>query len=95
MSSSFSDKLTKLAGLLLLALGFAIFQYFFIPISVSNDSKGFYVNPTSFLHGSEKIQGVAGDFCSQKGQTLEKFHSGSKSMGGEYQHVYRFNCVAR
>ena len=94
MFKNLSEKLPKLAGLLLLALGFSVFQYFFIPISISKDSSGFYVNPTSFLHGSEKIESLADEFCGQKGQRIERFRRGSKSMGGEYQTVYRFDCVS-
>ncbi|MGC6472898.1 MAG: hypothetical protein ACON4W_08500 [Parvibaculales bacterium] len=95
MFQNLPEKLLKLAGLLLLALGLGVFQYYFVPITVSKDSRGFYVNPTSFLHGSEKIESLADEFCGQKGQRVNRFRSGSKSMGGKYQSVYRFDCVAR
>ena len=92
MLENIKEKWPRLVGLLALALAFAVFQYFFIPISIDKDSRGFYVKPTSFLHGSDKIRGIAGDFCHQRGLKVTRFRMGSKSMGGEYRQVQRFDC---
>ena len=92
MFRSISDNWPSWFGMILLALGFAVFQYFFIPISIGKDARGHYVHPTSFLHGSNKIQGVAQEFCSQTNQSVINFRMSSKSMGGERNRVFRFDC---
>ena len=42
----------------------------------------------------EKIESLADEFCGQKGKRVKRFRRGSKSMGGRYETVYRFDCVA-
>lgn len=92
MFKTISDNWHRWLGMALLALGFSVFQYYFIPISIDKDTRGHYVNPTSILHGRDKINRVAQEFCDQNGQQISNFRITTKSIGGESHKVYRFNC---
>lgn len=92
MLENLKEKWPRFVGLTALALAYAVFQYFFVPISIHTDSRGFYVAPTSFLHGSDKIRGHAEAVCKQRGLKIMRFRMSTKSMGGKTEHVYRFDC---
>ena len=93
MLNIISDNWLKWVGIAVLAIGFSVFQYFFIPISINTDTRGHYVNPTSILHGSGKIKRVAQEFCNKNGDQVNKFHLTTKAIGGKNHEVYRFNCT--
>ena len=88
-----SENRLKWLCLVLLAIGYSVFQYFFIPISVDKDNRGYYVNPTSILHGRDKINRIAQAHCQKNGDEISDFHITTKSIGGKSYEVYRFNCA--
>lgn len=93
MLDKISDNWPKLAGLAVLAVGFSVFQYFFVPISIDKDERSYYVNPTSIFHGSDKIKGIAEEFCNKSGKQVSKFQLTAKAIGGKNHNVYRFDCI--